>query len=546
VAQFGKGDKYFGIATLLVTMPGLPMFGHGQIEGFEEKYGMEYRRSYKDEKPDGFFIDRHEREIFPLMKKRHLFSGSADFNLYDLFTPDGSVNENVFAYSNRSGDDRALILYNNAYTQTSGWIHPGAVAIPQKDGRFRQDNLSQALSLHGEDGYFVLFREQRSNRWYIRSTKEVTERGLFVVLNGYEAQVFLDIREIRDEQGRWAQFCGVLNGRGVPDPDAAFMDFFLEELYTAFAAIFAPDVLEKLYAVFTGASGSKGKSAKPGAAKKALIDALREPIGTFIATAIKYLDGGGRYEPFTTERDYVPVTPEAIVKDLNTYFDRLASFAEPAPTARLLKPFGAQIAERPVIAAFAAGYGILAALRSVIGAGAHGADAAALTTHWQLDRKLQEQYRELGVSGGEAYRVTGLMKAVLSRTAPETAPSWLSAAGIDAGALVLEHYNAEDFRAALGINLFEDVVWFNKEAFDAALFYAPLFLLAETDSAFTAAKPNAADWPGRAERIAAIVEQCGKAGAASGYRLDRLIEGLSKKSAGAKPKKAKTGKPGAQ
>ncbi|MDR3148198.1 MAG: alpha-amylase, partial [Treponema sp.] len=52
VAQFGKGDKYFGICTLLVTMPGLPMFGHGQIEGFEEKYGMEYRRAYRDEQPD--------------------------------------------------------------------------------------------------------------------------------------------------------------------------------------------------------------------------------------------------------------------------------------------------------------------------------------------------------------------------------------------------------------------------------------------------------------------------------------------------------------
>ena len=38
VDQFGKGDKYFGICTLMVTLPGLPMFGHGQIEGFTEKY----------------------------------------------------------------------------------------------------------------------------------------------------------------------------------------------------------------------------------------------------------------------------------------------------------------------------------------------------------------------------------------------------------------------------------------------------------------------------------------------------------------------------
>ena len=40
VDQFGRDDKYFGVATLMVTLPGLPMFGHGQVEGFAEKYGL--------------------------------------------------------------------------------------------------------------------------------------------------------------------------------------------------------------------------------------------------------------------------------------------------------------------------------------------------------------------------------------------------------------------------------------------------------------------------------------------------------------------------
>jgi hypothetical protein len=44
IEQFGDGDKYFGVCTLLATLPGLPMFGHGQVEGFREKYGMEFRR----------------------------------------------------------------------------------------------------------------------------------------------------------------------------------------------------------------------------------------------------------------------------------------------------------------------------------------------------------------------------------------------------------------------------------------------------------------------------------------------------------------------
>ena len=44
VDQFGKEGKYFGVCMLMATMPGLPMFGHGQLEGFTEKYGMEYRK----------------------------------------------------------------------------------------------------------------------------------------------------------------------------------------------------------------------------------------------------------------------------------------------------------------------------------------------------------------------------------------------------------------------------------------------------------------------------------------------------------------------
>src|ERR1700681_383570 len=86
VAKCGKGDKYFGVCTLMATLPGLPMFGHGQVEGLTEKYGMEYRRAYKDEQPDGHLVQRHEREIFPLMRRRHLFAEVEHFLLYDFFT----------------------------------------------------------------------------------------------------------------------------------------------------------------------------------------------------------------------------------------------------------------------------------------------------------------------------------------------------------------------------------------------------------------------------------------------------------------------------
>ena len=100
VEQFGKGDKYFGICMLMATMPGLPMLGHGQIEGFSEKYGMEFRKAYWDEKIDPNLVSRHEWEIFPLLHQRKLFAGVENFAFYDYFTSNGDLNENVYAYSN--------------------------------------------------------------------------------------------------------------------------------------------------------------------------------------------------------------------------------------------------------------------------------------------------------------------------------------------------------------------------------------------------------------------------------------------------------------
>jgi hypothetical protein len=579
VAQFGRGDKYFGICTLLVTMPGLPMFGHGQIEGLEEKYGMEYRRSYRNEKPDPYLVDRHEREIFPLMKRRNVFAGSADFCLYDLYA-EGGVNENIFAYSNRFGDERSLVFYNNSYYETAGWIHKSSVAIPQKDGGFRQDNLAQALGLHGEDRFFVLLREQRSDLWFIRSSKDITERGLYVSLKGYEAQVFLDIHEVEDGNGRWARLNMELNGRGVGNLHAAIRNIFLGELYGAFAWLFKPEYLEGLYETFTGKTEPGIPAALPGEIEGLFTD-LREAALAFINTAALYLNGaGGRYDPFTTEWDHPRIESEAIWEHLSRYLRRFILLSpknslEPLPADSSLAPFlkelGDQIGTNSRISAYVLGYGVLTLLRPIIGGKTTGTEARALLNHWFLDHKLREIYHTLGIPDDEAYRVTELMKALLSRTSPEQTESYKN--GQLGEALILENYEEEDFRRLLGVNLFDDVVWFNKESFEEALTFIPLFLSLENDDALEEAprppekgalkkkggtkaagdKPagakagaatgpgiNTAQWLTRLGIIAKLTTQYREAEAESGYRLDGFLTALSKTGRGIGSSKKET------
>ena len=90
-------------------MPGLPMFGHGQIEGLKEKYGMEYSKAYWDEVPNDYLVNDHYKRIFPLLKLRYLFSGSDYFDIYDL-VHNGHVHDSAFCYSNGTSDEKAVVF----------------------------------------------------------------------------------------------------------------------------------------------------------------------------------------------------------------------------------------------------------------------------------------------------------------------------------------------------------------------------------------------------------------------------------------------------
>ncbi len=248
VDQFGKGDKYFGVAMMLATMPGLPMLGHGQIEGFAEKYGMEYRRAYWDESVDDELVRRHEVEIFPFLKRRKLFSGSENFSLFDFFTPDGRVDENVFAYSNRNGGEKALIVYNNAYNSTRGWIKT-STAINVGCGEevyFIQRSLSEALQLRADPGYFYIFRDHRAGKEYLRRGAEIAEKGLYFELRGYQYFALLHWQEIFDIDGSFAELDKQLEGKSVSDIVKARDEMVLQPLLAAFRGLFVKGVSDAL------------------------------------------------------------------------------------------------------------------------------------------------------------------------------------------------------------------------------------------------------------------------------------------------------------
>ncbi|MFZ5809053.1 MAG: alpha-amylase family glycosyl hydrolase [Chloroflexota bacterium] len=238
VDQFGKGDKYFGICTMMVTLPGLPMFGHGQIEGFTEKYGMEYRRAYWDEYPDPALMERHEKQIFPLLKKRYLFAESANFLLYDFFTPSGSVNEDVFAYTNKSGDETALVVYHNRFASTEGWLRTSCAYLEKDPASgsksLVQKNLNQALDIRNEPHCYTLFRDLTTGYQYVRNNQQLCEQGLFLHLDAYQCHVFSEFQQVQDTpDGIYRRLSEVLGIHGTPDLEQAKLTLLLQPVHFA-------------------------------------------------------------------------------------------------------------------------------------------------------------------------------------------------------------------------------------------------------------------------------------------------------------------------
>ncbi len=234
IDQFGTGDKYFGVCTLLATLPGLPMFGHGQIEGFTERYGMEFKRARMDEHENEGLIARHQHEIAPLLKNRRLFAESTNFVLYDFWTDHGTVDENVYAYSNQLGDQRALVVYNNSYRATRGTVHISAAFMDKATGQLQQKSIANGLRISSEDASIFAYRDTARGLEYLHRATDIHRQGILFELRGFQYAVLLHWRELRASADHpWDTLCDALQGEGVHSVDEALSRLRLRPLHEA-------------------------------------------------------------------------------------------------------------------------------------------------------------------------------------------------------------------------------------------------------------------------------------------------------------------------
>ncbi len=543
VDQFGKGDKYFGVCTVMATMPGLPMIGHGQVEGFAEKYGMEYRKAYRDENPDGWLIERHEREIFPLFHRRHLFAGVTDFLLYDVYDPDGWVNEDVFAYSNRAGGERSLVVYHNRYAEARGWIKTSA-AYSVHDGsggrRLTQRSLGEGLGLHPDGAWFTLLREQRSGLQFIRRSSDLCRDGMYVELHAYGCQVFLDVHEVEDVDGRWARLADRLDGAGVASAEAALREMELEPVHSAVRSVIEGGALLRL----TEVGAARARAACPETAVKGFDLGLRRPGTVTATTTAKAATTTAAKAATATARPAVSgkATAEEVDALVEAALERVTvalrataqitgsgadvEAASAAFRARLERALRLPKTHDEQLCAglsdswtWVALFGRLVAeaLMSVAEPAGSGPDRPgtfATFDSLELAPVLAAVFRDLGLDEGAAWRLVGLIRML--RTLPLPSVVAGRAAKDRPAALVRALLAGDAARAYMGVNIWEDVTWFNRESFSHVLWW--MFALEALDAAALESGPAQK----RLAEARRLTDALTRAAELSGYQLDRL------------------------
>jgi hypothetical protein len=463
------------------------------------------------------------------------------FLLYDFYNAEGGVNEDVFAYSNRSGDERSLVVCHNRYASARGWIRTSAAFMARTgngdERAITQRSLGEGMQLPADAATFCIFRDHVSGLEYIRSSAALADQGMYVELHAYQYHVFLNWQIVPDAaDGRYARVHAHLGGRGVPSVDEAMRELLLAPVRDPYAALVNGVTLRELLGEGTKDQPlpvsddvspsvirpSAEKTTTP-AAEQALVtheppaeDPIRAKLVALLVQIQKTRSDHGNDAADNGAADAPDA--EAVAATIRARLDAaLALIGEgvppPADDASNEGAAPAVVGGQPTAPSIldsdtARGTLLVWALTHHLGAAAAPAALAAEQSRswideWLLGPIIRGALRELNGDDGAAERGVALVKLL---TAHAGRASGDSPAGAEA---LLDALLADrDAQQFIGVNRYNDVVYFNKESFEQLVGWLEaaaraLGAPADADAAFT---------------------QLRRAAAESGYQLERLRE----------------------
>jgi hypothetical protein len=412
-----------------------------------------------------------------------------------------------------------LVVYHNKFATAQGWVK-SSVAFSVKSGDdgdrvLIQRSLGDGLGLRDEPGYFCIFRDHITGLEYIRSSQELCQRGLYIELGAYKCHVFLDWREVADnEWGQYAHLAAYLDGRGVPSVEEALREVFLQPVHGPFRALVNADR-------FRGLLDSRVRKAE-GKVDAEVLDQVENRV-LHLLEEVQQFAG----HPQSTG-------PQAVAKDVSRTLDAILSLPVlamryPLPRSRKYKAAAAMVEAR--LADDAAWESLLAwlfthDLGQVVAGDDPGdglgpaAQSRAWVDEWLLGKLVASTLQNLGLDEQAAWWSVGIVKILIShqdwykmdipksQQAHQVLTAWL---------------RDSEIQQMIQVNRYGGVLWFNQEAFEQLLSWM-LTIASVGISADGERKPEEV-----ARDIVAcydVINKLQQAADASEYQVVKLVEAI--------------------
>jgi hypothetical protein len=398
-------------------------------------------------------------------------------------------------------------VYNNRFSNSRGWIRTSAAYLDKAGGRgLVQHTLGEGLGLHADPAHFVIARDHLTGLESIRSSKDVSENGLYVELQAYQARVWLDIREVVDSpDGRYARLNQYLAGRGVPSIEEAVEELFLQPVYQAFGRLVNADLFRRLLAALP-------KDEQQPIDLHLLDEVETKALDLF--SEVKTLTGGSA-DPAALAAEIRSQIKTLL--ELPTFEDR-----HRLPASRSYRLAVSYLQSHPLddAATWATliGWVFVHKLGKVAGPDHYEEISQNWFDEWRLSRILSQAALEFGVEEADLQRVITAVKVLTAQQ------RWISQGMRPTALQILEGWLSDpETQRFIGVNRFKGILWFNDEAFDEFLWQMMFLAVMQTSAELGINAPRMVE-----QVIAsfAVIQQIRAATAKAEYQIEKLLEGL--------------------
>ena len=427
--------------------------------------------------------------------------------LYDFFTPEGFVNEDVYAYSNGVGGERGLVIFNNKFASTHGWVRNSAgfsvKTGPGDQRQITQRTLAEGLNINPSGDTFVVFRDHASGLEFIRPSVEVGEKGLYVELEAYKYNVFLDFRQIKDDVYQsYRNLCDRLNGRGVPNIEDALRELLLQPVQTPFREISNPGYLNFLL--------SQRLDGKITIVPEPLMSEAQEKMDALLQ-GIQSLTG------YSNSRSEILANLSGSLKTALSFnkLENLFSLPSGKKSKEALEYLraGLKTNDRHWLMLF--GWLFVHELGRLASDTGYDYQSQSWLDEWQFSKIMAVAFQAINPDEPAAWWMVGTIRMLVGQQ------NWaISCAGKSDKEILESWLSEEEVQRFLRVNRYKNVLWFNKESFEEFLWWMVMLVLFKVDETASLTDTQ------KIEQILGtyeVVQRLIKAGSVSEFQLDKLL-----------------------